>query len=219
MRQRQRDELRRAQRLCRGPFRLRRIRGCGVRVSRALRRGADQERGGDQQRPCGDADDQHREAPVIGGDQPARRWRDRQRRHAHAGRHQCDREAAMLVDPGAGKRHHRRIEAAGGRSRSARRSRAGIATGSAPGSPSPGRGRAAARPPAPRCGCRSGRTARPTRTPQSPMQRKSSVAAAEMPARDQPIASEIGCRNTASDSIVPKPTQVISAPAPTTTQP
>ena len=53
----------------------------------------------------------------------------------------------------------------------------------------------------------------------NPMNRKSSVAAAETPARDQPIASEIGCRNTASDSIVPKPTQVISAPAPTTTQP
>ena len=45
------------------------------------------------------------------------------------------------------------------------------------------------------------------------------VAAAEMPLRDQPIAAEIGCRNTASDNIVPKPTQVISAPAPTTTQP
>src|SRR5882762_5261539 len=52
----------------------------------------------------------------------------------------------------------------------------------------------------------------------SPMQRKSSVAAAETPPRDQPIASEIGCRNTASDSIAPIPTQVISAPAPTTIQ-
>ena len=47
------------------------------------------------------------------------------------------------------------------------------------------------------------------------------VAAAVLvaPARDHPIASDIGCRNTASDSIEPKPTQVISAPAPTTTQP
>ena len=52
-----------------------------------------------------------------------------------------------------------------------------------------------------------------------PMQRKSSVTAAETPARDQPIDSEIGCKNTASESIVPKPTQVISAPAATTTQP
>src|SRR6266849_7603120 len=51
------------------------------------------------------------------------------------------------------------------------------------------------------------------------MQGKSSVAAAETPPRDQPIASEIGCRNTASDSIAPMPTQVISAPAPTTIQP
>ena len=51
------------------------------------------------------------------------------------------------------------------------------------------------------------------------MNRKSSVAAADTPAVDQPIAFEIGCRNTASDSIVPKPTQVISAPAATTTQP
>ena len=51
------------------------------------------------------------------------------------------------------------------------------------------------------------------------MQRKSSVAAAETPAVDQPIAFEIGCRKTASDSIVPKPMQVISAPAATTTQP
>ena len=31
--------------------------------------------------------------------------------------------------------------------------------------------------------------------------RKSIVAAADTPLRDQPIASEIGCRNTASDSI------------------
>jgi len=59
----------------------------------------------------------------------------------------------------------------------------------------------------------------PHRNAANPMQRKSSVAAAETPARDQPIASEIGCRNTASDSIVPNPTQVISAPAATTTQP
>jgi hypothetical protein len=51
------------------------------------------------------------------------------------------------------------------------------------------------------------------------MQRKFSVDAAETPARDHPIASDIGCRNTASDSIEPNPTQVINAPAPTTIQP
>ena len=59
----------------------------------------------------------------------------------------------------------------------------------------------------------------PQKNAANPMERKSIVAAAETPLRDQPIASEIGCRNTASDSIAPKPTQVISAPAPTTTQP
>ena len=59
----------------------------------------------------------------------------------------------------------------------------------------------------------------PQKKAANPMKRKSSVAAAETPARDQPMASEIGCRNTASDSIEPKPTQVISAPAATTTQP
>ena len=59
----------------------------------------------------------------------------------------------------------------------------------------------------------------PQKNAANPMHRKSIVAAAETPLRDQPIASEIGCRNTASDSIAPKPTQVISAPAPTTTQP
>ena len=58
----------------------------------------------------------------------------------------------------------------------------------------------------------------PDSVPES-KQRKSSVAAPETPARDQPIDSEIGCRNTASDSIAPMPTHVISAPAPTTTQP
>jgi len=59
----------------------------------------------------------------------------------------------------------------------------------------------------------------PQKKAASPMQRKSMVEAAEMPLFDQPIAVEIGCRKTASDIIVPKPTQVISAPAPTTTQP
>lgn len=114
MRQRQRDELRRAQRLRHGPFGLRRARSRWHRDVRSLRRRAHQERGRDQQHPCGDADHEHREAPIIGRDQPACGGGDRQRRNAHAGRHQRDGEAAMLVDPGARKRHHRRIEAAGG---------------------------------------------------------------------------------------------------------
>ena len=41
----------------------------------------------------------------------------------------------------------------------------------------------------------------------------------EMPVRDQPVASDIGCRNTASENSDPIATQPISAPAATTTQP
>ena len=41
------------------------------------------------------------------------------------------------------------------------------------------------------------------------------VMALDMPVRDQPVAADIGCRNTASENIVPMATQVISAPAPT----
>jgi hypothetical protein len=59
----------------------------------------------------------------------------------------------------------------------------------------------------------------PQKNAANPMARKSIVAAAETPLTDQPVFVEIGCRNTASDNIVPKPTQVISAPAPTTIQP
>ena len=59
----------------------------------------------------------------------------------------------------------------------------------------------------------------PQKNAARPMARKSIVAAADTPLRDQPISSEIGCRNTASDSIDPNATQVISAPTPTTTQP
>ena len=45
------------------------------------------------------------------------------------------------------------------------------------------------------------------------------VMAVEMPVRDQPVSTDIGCRNTASENIEPMLTQVISAPAPTITQP
>jgi hypothetical protein len=38
-------------------------------------------------------------------------------------------------------------------------------------------------------------------------------------AGDRPIASDIGCRNTLSDIIVPMPTQVTRIPGPTMTQP
>ncbi len=114
MRQRQRDELRRAQRLRHGPFGLRRLTGTGGRVAGGLRRRAHQEAGRDQQRPGGDADHQHRRAPVIARDQPACGRRDRHRRDAHAGGDQRDCEAAVLVDPRTRERDHWRIEAAGG---------------------------------------------------------------------------------------------------------
>jgi hypothetical protein len=45
------------------------------------------------------------------------------------------------------------------------------------------------------------------------------VMALEMPARDQPVAVDIGSRKTASENIAPTATQVIKAPTPTITQP
>ena len=54
----------------------------------------------------------------------------------------------------------------------------------------------------------------PQAKPPTPIPRNTSVIAPDIPARDQPVASAMGCRNTA-----PKATQVISAPAATTTQP
>jgi hypothetical protein len=51
------------------------------------------------------------------------------------------------------------------------------------------------------------------------MNRKSSVAAIDMPVRDQPVSVAIGCMKTASENIEPMPMQVINMPAPTTTQP
>ena len=51
------------------------------------------------------------------------------------------------------------------------------------------------------------------------MNRKSRVTALEMPVRDQPVASAIDGRNTASENMAPMPMQVINMPAPTTTHP
>src|SRR5262245_35393769 len=59
----------------------------------------------------------------------------------------------------------------------------------------------------------------PQAKPPAPMARNTDVIAPEKPARDQPVAWSIGCRNTASENTAPKATQVISAPAATTTQP
>jgi hypothetical protein len=52
----------------------------------------------------------------------------------------------------------------------------------------------------------------------TPITRKSSVIALDMPARDQPVTADIGSRYTASENIAPMPTQVISAPIATITQ-
>jgi hypothetical protein len=51
------------------------------------------------------------------------------------------------------------------------------------------------------------------------MLRKLRSAAIEMPVRDQPIWVDIGWRKTPSENIAPKPTQVMTMAAPTTTQP
>jgi hypothetical protein len=51
------------------------------------------------------------------------------------------------------------------------------------------------------------------------MARKFSIAATAMPVRDQPMASLIGCRNTLSVSMAPKPTHVTAIPTATMTQP
>jgi hypothetical protein len=59
----------------------------------------------------------------------------------------------------------------------------------------------------------------PHAKPATPMARKLSVMALETPARDQPVASVMGCRKTASENIAPMATQVISAPIATITQP
>src|SRR2546430_13064004 len=60
--------------------------------------------------------------------------------------------------------------------------------------------------------------AAPQANPANPMTRKSSVMALEMAARLQPVAAEIGPRNTASENIAPMATQPISPPSPTITQ-
>ena len=59
----------------------------------------------------------------------------------------------------------------------------------------------------------------PQRKAATPITRKLIVMAVEMPVRDQPVSTDIGCRNTASENIAPMLTQVMSAPAATMTQP
>jgi hypothetical protein len=51
-----------------------------------------------------------------------------------------------------------------------------------------------------------------------PITRKFSVMALEMPARGQPVVSDMGGRKTASENMAPMAMQVISAPIATITQ-
>ena len=97
MRQRERDELRRAQRLRHGPLRYparRWRRGSAAAGSAAA--GAPGTQAGISSAQAATPMIEHRGAPVVGRDQPARERRDRHRRDAHAGRHQRDRKAAVL---------------------------------------------------------------------------------------------------------------------------
>ena len=64
---------------------------------------------------------------------------------------------------------------------------------------------------------------RSERAPQTndptPIETQLRSAAVEIPVRDQPIASDMGWRKMASESIAPTPMQVTTIPAPTMTQP
>ena len=109
------DEGARAQRLPRPAWRSGARRGRRAPAAAGRRRRAtDQERAGSSSDPGADADDQLRGAPVVGVDQPRGERRDRHRRHAHAGRHQRHRQAAVPLEPRGRGRDHRREEAAGG---------------------------------------------------------------------------------------------------------
>jgi len=52
-----------------------------------------------------------------------------------------------------------------------------------------------------------------------PIVRNTIVMALDTPVRDQPVASAIGCRNTASENTAPIATHPSTPPAATTTQP
>ena len=59
----------------------------------------------------------------------------------------------------------------------------------------------------------------PQKNEPTPMLSQLRSAAVEIPARDHPVASAIGGRNTPSESMAPSPKHVATMPAPTTTQP
>ena len=52
----------------------------------------------------------------------------------------------------------------------------------------------------------------------TPIVTKSNVIANDIAVRDQPVAADIGCRNTGSEKIEPIATQLMNAPAATITQ-
>ena len=56
-------------------------------------------------------DHQHRAAPVVAGDDPARQRRDEHRAESHARRDQCHGQAAVDGEPTRHRRGHRRIDA------------------------------------------------------------------------------------------------------------
>ncbi len=62
-------------------------------------------------------------------------------------------------------------------------------------------------------------SAMPQKNAAVPMARKFSVIASEMPVRDQPVSSAIGCWNTGSVNTAPIAMQPMKPPAATITQP
>jgi len=59
----------------------------------------------------------------------------------------------------------------------------------------------------------------PHRNPPTPIQRKARVEAVEIPVRDQPRDSAIGCKKTPNDITPPMPMQPTTIPTATITQP
>ncbi len=169
--------------------------------------GAPAQQAGISSAQASDADHQHRRAPVIGCNQPAGERRDRQRRHAHAGRYQRHREAAVVFDPGARQppssahRNRRR------QCRSARRTASWNCHRLArPGSPADQAERRAAREPISTTmrvpipvGQRAPEEGGKPHDEEVERHRRRHARCATSPS-----LREIGCRNTASDNIAPK---------------
>ena len=107
----ERRELRRAERLRHRELTA----GGGDRAhagGRQRRRVAHEQRGGDHDEPHEIADDQHGEAPVVAGDEPASERSHHGRADAEPGRDERDGKAAMPREPARRRRGHRCVEAA-----------------------------------------------------------------------------------------------------------